>query len=85
MPINERGETRIMQNPGDPRVPEGVAIAPARRVLILGEGALLMKRGEYDDVHSLYPNGYRPNQEAEIDELEITTVPRPLDKGLTSL
>lgn len=82
MPINERGEIRSMQNPGDLRVPEGVVIAPARRVLILGERASLVRREEYDEVHPLYPNGHKPNQEDEREELKVTTMSRePLDKG----
>lgn len=87
MPVNERAEARGMQNPGDLRVPEGVVIAPARRVLILGEeDALLVERGKYDDVFPLYENGHRPTQEDESGELKATTISRePLDKGQTSL
>ena len=87
MPINERAEVRRMQNPGDLRVPEGVTIAPTRRVLILGEeDALLVKRKEYDEFYSLYPNGHKPTQEDESGELKVTTISRePLDKGQTSL
>ena len=85
--LSKEGEIRIMQNPGDPRVHEGVAIAPARRVLILGEeDALLVERGKYDDVFPLYENGHRPTQEDESGELKVTTISRePLDNGQTSL
>lgn len=86
MPTNERAEARIMQNPGDPR-PEGVARAPARRVLILDEkDALLVEREKYDDVFPLYKKGHRPTKEDESGELKATTISRePLDKGQTSL
>ncbi len=73
MPVNERGEVRVMQNPGDPRVPEGVAIRPARRVLILGDSAALVGEGEYDEFHSLYENGNKPNGQDESEELQLTT------------
>ena len=85
MPINEKAEARGMQNPGDLRVPEGVVIAPARRVLIL-EGASLVRREQYDEVRPLYENGHRPTQEDESGELKVTTVSRePLDNGQPSL
>ena len=83
MSIKERVETRRMQNPGDLRVPEGVTIEPTKRVLILGESASL--EGEYDEVSTLYKNGNKPTQEAEREELNVTTISRePLDKGLSS-
>ena len=83
MPVNERGETRNMQNPGDLRVPEGVTITPTRRVLLLGEeGAFLVPREEYDEVSCLYPNGSNPNQGGETEELEMTSIRvEALDKG----
>lgn len=88
MSIKEGVEARIMQNPGDPR-PEGVARAPARRVLILDldeEDALLVERVKYDDVFPLYKNGHRPSREDESGELKATTISgEPLDKGQTSL
>lgn len=73
MSVNERGEIRGMQNPGDLRVPEGVVIKPARRVLILGEAASLVRREEYDEVHPLYENGNRPTQKDESEELNLTS------------
>ncbi|KKU22706.1 MAG: hypothetical protein UX88_C0043G0006 [Candidatus Woesebacteria bacterium GW2011_GWC2_47_16] len=85
MSVNERLGARGMQNPGDLRVPEGVVIAPARRVLIL-EGASLVGMEQYDEVRPLYENGHRPTPEDEEGELKATTVMRePLDKGQTSL
>ena len=86
MSVSERVGARGMQNPGDLRIPEGVVIVPARRVLILEEGASLVRRGEYDEVRPLYENGNRPTQEDEEGELKMTTRSRqPLDKGQTSL
>ena len=86
MSVSERVGTRGMQNPGDLRIPEGVVVVPAKRVLILEEGASLVRREQYDEVRPLYENGHRPTPEDEQGELKATTVMRePLDKGQTSL
>ena len=72
MSVNERVEVRS-QNPGDLRIPEGVIIKPARRVLILGEEAISVRRGDYDEVDPLFKNGDRPKAEDESEELKVTT------------
>jgi len=69
--VHENG--RSMQNPGDLRVPEGVIIAPTKKVLILGSAAVLASRVDFDEVSPLFPDGRRPTAEDEREELELTT------------
>ena len=57
-----------MQNPGDPRVPEGVVIEPARRILIVN-----VEPGNYDQVVKL--NGSESTKEDEEQALKETTIP----------
>ena len=65
----------LKQNPGDPRVPEGVEMKPRLKVYVLGHnGAGIIARDEYDSVEPLFTNGVQPaSEEEEALELEITT------------
>ena len=62
-----------MQNPGDLRVPEGVVVTPAKKVLVL-DGATLVREGEFDEIHPLYQDGGRPTAKEEREEISLTTV-----------
>jgi hypothetical protein len=73
MADKERLEVRVMQNPGDMRIPEGKVLLPAKRVLVLGESASKVRLEDYDDIQPLYENGHRPTQRDEEEEIRITT------------
>ena len=75
---NGRGE-HGMQNPGDLRVPEGVVIEPAKRTLIVSNGAVLMDHNNFDSVVRL--GGSEPTAKDENDALEETTFPVPVKRG----
>lgn len=63
-----------MQNPGDLRVPEGVVIKPAKKILIVNNGtASLVERSNFDEVVEL--GGSEPSENDEQKTLAETTYP----------
>ena len=62
-----------MQNPGDLRVPEGVVIKPAKKILIVNNGtAALVERSNFDQVVEL--GGSDPTTKDEEQTLKETTL-----------